>query len=96
MALELTILDPSAGPPTSRPRRAPRPATLDGLVVGAIWNSRPHGDKIIQMVIDRLRERYKLKGVVFRRKPYLGNAAPPEVYDELIGQVDFAITGVGD
>ncbi len=96
MALDLTILDPLAGPPSGSPHRAPRPATLDGLVVGAIWNSRPHGDKVIQMVIDGLQERYKLKGVVFRQKPYLGNAAPPEVYDELVGRVDVAITGVGD
>ena len=96
MAMDLMIVNPSAGPATGKVRLASRPETLDGAVVGAIWNGRPHGDNIMRAVIELLQDRYKIKGVVFRRKPFLGNMAPPEIYDELTGECDVAICGVGD
>ena len=95
-AEKVTIVNPTAGPPVGKPRLASRPATLDGLVVGAIWNSRPYGDKIIRAVISMLQERYKLKDVVFLRKPWLGNAAPPEIYDPILAPCDLSITRLRD
>ncbi|MFQ5860771.1 MAG: hypothetical protein ACE5IG_04375 [Dehalococcoidia bacterium] len=92
----ITILNPTAGPATGRVHLAPRMESLDGKVLGAIWNSRPHGDKILRMVIDLLRERFEIKEVLFRRKPYLGNMAPQEMYDEFAQKCDVVITGVGD
>jgi len=43
-----------------------------------------------------LKERHKIKEVVFRDKPFLGNIAPKDVFDDLIGKCDAVITGVGD
>lgn len=94
--LQVTVLNPTAGPATRKFRRAPRLNTLDGKVLGAIWNSRVHGDKIINSVATLLKERYGVKDFVLRKKPYLGNIAPKEILDELVAKCDAVITGVGD
>ena len=94
--LNVTVLDPGSGPTTERVQLAPRPETLSGLTVGVIWNNRPLGDRIIRMVIELLQARFQLEGVVFLMKPFHGNVAPDEMYDEVARQCHFAITGVGD
>ena len=93
--IEVTVLNPSAGAATGKFRKAPRLDTLDGKVIGAIWNSRVHGDKVLEAVAALLKERYHLKDFVLRKKPYLGNLAPKELVDELTAKCDAIITGVG-
>ncbi|MFQ5861257.1 MAG: hypothetical protein ACE5IG_06890 [Dehalococcoidia bacterium] len=94
--VRFSVLSPTAGPATGKFRPASRPTTLDHKVLGAIWNSRPHGDKIIHMVVELLRQRYGIREFIFRAKPYIGNIAPAEIYDELARRCDAVITGVGD
>jgi hypothetical protein len=94
--IQVTVLNPTAGPAARKFRRAPRLSTLDGKVLGAIWNSRVHGDKIINSVVTVLKERCGVKDFVLRKKPYLGNIAPKEILDELVAKCDAVITGVGD
>jgi hypothetical protein len=93
---EVTVLNPTAGPATGKFRAAPRLVTLHGKILGAIWNSRPHGDKVIEAAVDVLKERYGIKDLLLRKKPYLGNLAPKEIIDELTAKCDAVITGVGD
>jgi len=93
---EVTVLNPTAGPATGRFSHAPRLDTLNGKVIGAIWNSRVHGDKVITSVVELLKARYGIKDFVLRKKPFLGNVAPKEIVDELAARCDAVITGVGD
>jgi hypothetical protein len=95
-SISVTVLNPTAGPATGKPTMAPRLDTLHGKVVGAVWNSRVHGDKILKHVVTLLKQRYGIKDFVFRQKPYLGNIAPAEIADELVKTCDAVITGVGD
>jgi len=94
--IQVTVLNPTAGPANRKFRGAPRLDTLDGKVLGAIWNSRVHGDKIINSVMTVLKERCGVKDFVLLKKPYLGNIAPKEILDELVVRCDAVITGVGD
>ncbi len=96
ISLNLEVLDPSAGPATGRVQFAPRLETLDGAVIGAIWNGRTHGDKIIRLVFELLGKRYRIKEFLLLRKPFLGNMAPREIYDEMVKKCNAVITGVGD
>jgi len=94
--LSVTVLNPTAGPATRKFRSAPRLDTLNGKVLGAIWNSRVHGDKILNAVAAELKARYGVRDFLLREKPYLGNIAPKEILDELVAKCDAVITGVGD
>jgi len=92
----LEIFNPTAGPATGKVIMAPRTETLDGQTLGVIWNGRPYGDRVINAVVDMLRQKYSFETVVFRKKPYIGNLAPLEIREEIIKSCDAVITGVGD
>lgn len=92
----ITFLNPTAGPARGQGGMAPRLSTLDGATIGVIWNGRAYGDKILGRVLEALKERHRIKEVVFRQKPYIGNLAPEEILSEIAARSDGAITGVGD
>ncbi len=75
---------------------APRLSTLDGKVIGLLWNIKPHGDQILRMVVDHLKEKYKIRNVILERKTYLGNQTPDDILNRLAESCDAVITGVGD
>ncbi|MBI2906638.1 MAG: hypothetical protein HYX92_03160 [Chloroflexi bacterium] len=92
----LEFFDPTEGPSKEEAKLAKRPATLDGLTLGVIWNGRPVGDAILKRVIQSLRSRYRIEDVLFRRKTFVGNMSPPEIMDELATKCQVIIIGVGD
>src|SRR5204862_16843 len=82
---------------------APRPATLDGKVVGLLPNWRPSAIHILQSVGALLQERYKLKGLVMeqpvRELPLRAGKLIDTMKDQLqslVGRVDVVITATGD
>lgn len=46
--------------------------------------------------LDLLKQRHRIREVVFLEKPFLGNIAPEAILAEIAGRADGAITGVGD
>jgi hypothetical protein len=92
----LKVLDPTTGPARGRQTFAPRPATLDDAAVGVIWNGRAFGDLIISEALDILKQRHRIRDVVFREKPFLGNIAPEAIFAEMAARARVVITGVGD
>ncbi|MFC1982274.1 hypothetical protein ACFLV5_00555 [Chloroflexota bacterium] len=75
---------------------APMLPSLDGRVLGILDNSKPNSDRILDMVAKFLGDKYKLAGVVKRRKSGAGWGTPNELLDELAKESQFVITGVGD
>ncbi len=47
---------------------APRPASLDGKVIGLFANNKPYSEELLRMIADVIRERYDIKGVVEHNK----------------------------
>lgn len=92
----LKVLNPTIGPARGRTGVAPRPASLDGKTVGVIWNGRAYGDRLLHEAIDILKERYRVRDVLFREKPFLGNIAPEPLLAEMAAKADVVVTGVGD
>lgn len=90
------VLDPSLKPTTVKGTVSPRLDSLGKKTIGILWNGRPTGDKIFNRITSALREKYEIKEVIFRTKPYFGNIAPKDIVDELVTSCDAVITGVGD
>jgi hypothetical protein len=82
---------------------APRPATLDGKVLGLLPNWRPSAVHILKAIGTLLEERYRLKAVVMEqpvrelpiRTGKLLDAMGGQL-DELARRVDVVITSTGD
>ena len=70
---------------------APRPASLDGKVVGLLANNKPHSEALLRMMSDIIAERYSIKGIVEYNKGGHQWPATPEALKELSGQCDVMI-----
>ena len=75
---------------------APRLGTLEGKVIGTLWNNRPHGDEFLQQLGEELRARYKVAEVVHRKKVFINSRAPMDVLEELRDRCDAVVVGIGD
>ncbi len=91
------IFDPTAGPVTGKLVLVPRPATLNGKKLVVLWNGRSHGDKVFRSLIDLLKKKYRFEVVAFLKKPYVGNIAPKEFFDQIVAKkADAVLAGIGD
>lgn len=105
-ALGLTMLSPLAtylDDISNANKLAPRPATLDGKVVGLLPNWRPSAIHVLKSLGDLLQERYRLKAVIMeqpvREIPLRAGKlldTMKERLDSLVGRVDVVITASGD
>jgi hypothetical protein len=82
---------------------APRPATLDGKVIGLLPNWRPSAIHILRAVGGLLGERYRLKDIVMeqpiRELPIRTGKlldTMREKLDDLARRVDVVVTATGD
>ena len=103
--LQVTMLSPLATyfDEISDCRLAPRPATLDGKVVGLLPNWRPSAVHILKALGELLQERYRLKAIVMeqpvREIPLRAGKlldTMKEQIDGLVSRVDVVITASGD
>ena len=96
MNTRLVVLDPRQAPSASMVIPAKRLTTLRNKRLGLLWNNRLGGDHILKNVADLLNRKYQLAEIYFTKKTFIGNAAPPEVIDDLVSRVDAVVVGLGD
>ena len=75
---------------------AARPASLAGARIGLLENGKQNAARFLEDVADVLRERYGAGAVTLRRKEIFSQPAPPELVEELSGESDVVVIGVGD
>ena len=95
MANGLGFIDPSAGGGKETILLAPRPTDLSGKVVGLLDNTKEQAGIILQTVGEALCERYGVETLIGRRKEHYSKPAAAETIEEMAGQVDVAIAGLG-
>ena len=74
----------------------PRFTHLNGKTVGFLDNSKPNNDLLQSRFEQLLRQNCDVAGVVRRRKLTAQQGAPKAYLDELAGQSDVVISGLGD
>lgn len=95
-ATRLTILDPTVGALPDSTELAPRPADLNGAVVGLLANGKRNSDELLEGIYSLLCERYEFKGVVRLNKRDVSRPAPKAIMDQLLAKCDVVITAIGD
>jgi hypothetical protein len=95
---QMIVLSPEGKAQTSAARVAalPRFTDLRGKIVGLLDNSKPNADKLEERFEQLLREKFGVAGVIKRRKITAQQGAPKQLLDELAGQADFILSGLGD
>lgn len=79
---------------------APRPASLDGKVIGFIdgWPERNEDGShsmypLMRAILDELQKRFQIAGFVWEKKPSISKPVPPEQLESFLSRVDVVVNG---
>lgn len=75
---------------------AKRVPTLDGLVLGLLDNNKWNAQRLLRQLEVDLRARYKLKDVVYLRKPYFSRPAFPDMIEQMTTGAHVVVTALAD
>jgi hypothetical protein len=94
---KITVLSPVPKIFPKEMSPASRLDTLNGKVMGILWNTKPNGDILLLRIQEVLSNRFKLAGVIWQQKPRSADvAAPAEIKRELALKADFIVNATGD
>ncbi len=94
--MPLRLLDPTVPAPPVQAIAAPRLASLKGLRIGLLWNSKVNADALLRATASCFAEEHGCSLAAEERKPSASIIAKPQVLRRLADNVDFLITAVGD
>src|SRR5262249_2247771 len=87
------IEEKKANEPPPKDTPAPRPPTLDGKVVGLVWDGMGKGDKTLQGVGEIFREKIPNVDIKFYKG---GHPSAPAVLSTAAGECDVIVGGFAD
>ena len=93
---ELVTLDPRGGSTHEDTGIAPRPDSLDGLVVGLLSNNKPNSELLLRDVADMLKQQYSVKDIIEANKGSHRIPAPAEMIADLSERCDVVITATAE
>jgi hypothetical protein len=91
-----TVFDPTMPLETTPFSYAPRPASLQGLRLGLVENTKFNSKELLCKVAERLEQRHGMRMVYLERKKSSGHAVSEEAISLFRQQVDLVLSGVGD
>jgi hypothetical protein len=91
----LRVLDPRLSAEGEAVRLAAPLASLDGALVGLLDNAKIGTARFYDYLESMLRERYRVREVIRRRKPDSSRPVTPELLGEL-SAADAIVSGIGD
>ena len=90
------LVDPTVTTIGAISQMAPRPQTLDGLVIGLLNNGKLNADHLLDGFYRMLDEHYPLAGTVYHKKEAPSKRFDPDVIGDVAHRCQVAITAVGD
>ena len=91
----MELVDPTYEGDVAPNSVAPRPASLEGRVLGLLSNGKAAVEPFLDHVEHLVRLRWRVADVIRRTKPNYSAPAPADLITELVGW-DAVLTGVGD
>ena len=96
MMLAMEILDPVGSSQAPSRALAPRPASLRGVVIGVLDNSKPNARVLLESVARGLAEKLGAREVKRWRKPGASIGATAPVLDEIAAHCGAVLTASAD
>jgi hypothetical protein len=92
----MKLVDPTVPARTRTSKRAPALASLNGLTIGLLWNSKVNGDRLLTETAALLQSRFGGKVLPIVTKSNASAPAPAELLTDLSPECDYLITASGD
>ena len=90
------VFDPRGQVDAERIAPAPRAATLEGLRLGVLDNTKWNANRLLRKTVARLEERYRFASVNYYRKESFSKAADPALVARIAAENDIVLTAIGD
>ena len=95
--MTVILVDPTLAPAAAGKELAPRPASLDGAVLGLVNNGKARGREILQRVAENLAVRHRISGTtILVTKPDSSFPAEPADVEMLAADATAIIAAIGD
>jgi hypothetical protein len=75
---------------------APRPASLRGLAVGLLENTKPNAALLLSSVGRELEREHGVRTAVMFTKSYFGTPVEESLIQRILHNCDFVVAGIGD
>jgi hypothetical protein len=92
----MKLFDPTTPPAVRAVTLAPRPASLAGLRLGLVDNTKFNSDTLLVKLAQRLRQRHGAQVTVTRRKRSPSHEIDENDIKTLRTQADLVVSGIGD
>ena len=67
-----------------------------GIRLGVLDNSKANADHLLSLIIDGVKQEFKVDSVVMKRKPASSRPATDQMLDELAKEADLVISAMAD
>jgi hypothetical protein len=91
-----TVYDPRGVVGTDTRARSARVASLDGLRLGVLDNTKWNANKLLRQVRDDLQSAHQFKAVNYYRKESFSRFADPKLIEQIRAENDIVLTAIGD
>lgn len=92
----MELLDPTVERTPQQITWAPRPASLEGLRVALVENTKFNSDRLLLKIGDLLVREYGAAGTRLFRKRNASVPVHPELIEEIRRTADVMVAGIGD
>jgi hypothetical protein len=92
----LLVFDPRGVVEADRLEVTPRVATVNGLRLGVLDNTKWNASRLLRKTAARLDERFGLAAVNYYRKESFSKYADPALLTEIAADNDMVLTAIGD
>jgi hypothetical protein len=90
------VFDPRGQVDVERIAPAPRAATLEGLRLGILDNTKWNANRLLRKTADRLGEQHRFTEVHYYKKESFSKNADPALLAQIVAENDIVLTAIGD
>jgi hypothetical protein len=90
------VFDPRGRVDVERIAPAPRAATLEGLRLGILDNTKWNANRLLRKTADRLGEQHRFTEVHYYKKESFSKNADPALLAQIVAENDIVLTAIGD
>lgn len=97
MSAKVRLVIPEAPPPQAVAVTETRAvAKGNGIRLGVLDNSKGNADHLLNMIIEGVKQEFRVDSVVMTRKPFSSKPAPDTVLDQLAKEADLVVSAMAD
>lgn len=93
---KIFIVVPEAPVEEAAKLEAKRSLGSGGIRLGVLDNSKGNADHLLNMIVEGVKQEFKVDSVVMKRKPTSSRPATDEVLDDLAREADIVVSAMAD